>query len=123
MYYRDGMSISLPLVFAAILVCGLISSIQRVTIDVNPRAIMVGNAIRLRCRVPRDEHNRKLEMGVVDYVSSQYDLEGDAAPVTWERLITHMPCDVGPAYCAVQVDDGRWAIERQDLSVNGCEGH
>lgn len=111
------------LLFLAILVAVAFAAVPRVTIDVNPRAVMAGGTIRLRCRVPRDEHNRKLEFGVDGYVSSQYDLEGAEARVTWERLVDHVPCDAGPAYCAVRTDDGRWTQARQDLTIGGCEGH
>lgn len=102
-------------------ICG--ASESRVSISVRPRVIMAGGAFWLTCRVPRDSHNRLLEYGVVDLrPGSQRDLEGDAAQITWKVLVERVPCDVGPAYCAVKTDDGRWERAALPITVAGCEG-
>lgn len=96
---------------------------SRVSISLSPRVVMAGGSFWLTCRVPRDSHNRMLEYGVVDLrPGSQRDLEGDAAQITWKALVERVPCDVGPAYCAVKTDDGRWERAVTAVNVAGCDG-
>lgn len=108
----------------ALLLSGILlaATEPRVTIKVRPQVLMKGSAFWLTCRVPKDEHNRMLEYGVVDYrPGSQRQLEGAQAQITWQVLVERTPCGVGPAYCAVQTDDGRWARAELSLNVAGCD--
>lgn len=115
MPYRRG-----NLVLLALAGLGLLAT-ERVTIDVYPRTVMVGSSFRLTCRVPRDARNRLLEYGVEGYrPGSQRDIDGERARVTWEVAIAEVPCGVGPAYCAVLTDDGRWTRVERALTVAGC---
>jgi hypothetical protein len=94
----------------------------RVSIRLSPPVVMHGTAFWLTCTVPRRADNRLLEYGVVDFQpGSQRDLPGDQAAVTWKTLVEHTPCDVGPAYCAVQTADGKWTRTVRQLNIAGCE--
>jgi hypothetical protein len=109
---------------AALLLSGILlgATDPRVTIKLRPQVVMKGGAFWLTCRVPRNPHNRLLEYGVVDYrPGSQRQLDGDRAQITWQVLVEHLPCDVGPAYCAVQTDDGRWERVQHPIVIAACE--
>lgn len=110
-----------PVALVAAVLAGTVATTPRVTIDVMPRTLLAGGSIRLRCRVPRDAANRRLEFGVEGYRSSQEDLDGENARVFWETIIEHVPCDPGPAYCAVQTNQDKWYRAAADLTVAGCE--
>lgn len=70
-----------------------------VTVSVYPQTVMAGGAVRLRCTVPKDPANRWLDYGLDGYTGSGRQLDGAAAPVTYQVTVDHLPCDVGPAYC------------------------
>lgn len=94
---------------------------SRVSIAIRPSVVMSGGAFWLTCTVPRNPHNRTVEWGVANFrEGSQRDMEGEAAPVTYKVLIEHVPCDAGPAYCAVRTDDARWARAEVGFEVGGC---
>jgi hypothetical protein len=76
------------------------------SITLTPAVLLSGGACWLTCHVPRSTHNRLLEYGIVDYVSSQRDLDGDSR-ITWSAHFEHLPAGVGPAYCAITRDDGK----------------
>ena len=106
----------------ALALLGLAASPERVSIQVNPHVVMAGQAFWLTCHVTRDSHNRMLEYGVVNFrEGSQRQLDGERAQATWKILIEHTPCDIGPAYCALLTDDGRWTQVRMNVAVAGCE--
>lgn len=97
------------------------TSESRVSIKIRPYVVMAGQAFWLTCHVPRDASNRLLEYGVVDYrPGSQRSLDGERAPATFQVLVEHVPCNVGPAYCAVLADTGRWTRVEQRFEVAGC---
>lgn len=95
----------------------------RVKIRVSPIAVMKGGSVNLYCTVPRNAENRLLEYGVLDFrPGSQRDLDGERAAITWGPiLIQHVPCDAGPAYCAVKDMYERWTRVEQKINVAGCE--
>jgi hypothetical protein len=109
---------------ATLLLSGILlaATEPRVSIRVRPQVVMKGQSIWLFCRVPRNADNRLLEYGVADYrPGSQRQLEGAQAPVTWQVLVERIPCEAGPAYCAVRGNDGRWTRAELPLNVAGCE--
>jgi hypothetical protein len=95
----------------------------RVKIRVSPATVMKNGNTNLYCTVPRNAENRLLEYGVTDFrPGSQRDLDGERAAITWGPiLIEHVPCDAGPAYCAVRDQYGRWTRAEQPINVAGCE--
>lgn len=92
-----------------------------VAIHVNPRVLMAGSAFWLTCTVPRDARNRELAYGVVDFRDSRRQLDGDSAPITYQTLIEHVPCAVGPAYCAIRRNDGTGDQAIQDFQIASCD--
>lgn len=105
-----------------LMLLGLTNS-DRLAVRVSPAVIMKGGAFNLFCHVPRDPDNRVVEYGVVGLrPGSQRDLAGDKAPITWGPiLVEHVPCEAGPAYCAVKKNDGTWQRVEVPLHVAACE--
>lgn len=87
-------------------------------IDINPRVLFAGGTVRVRCTVPPSDQNRWLDFGIQDYRVSRDELPG---PVTHEVYIPHVPCDVGPAFCAVTNAAGKTRVVTATLQVAGCE--
>ena len=99
-----------------------ITSHQPVEIRVRPQALLEGSAFWLTCRVEKDDRNRLLDYGVVNYREhSQRQLDGSQAPITFQALIEQVPCDAGPAYCQVHRLDGSIARAIQPITVAGCD--
>lgn len=78
-----------------------------VSIRVTPQTMFGGQSLRLTCRVPRDENNRWLEMGVDGYTSSTHQLDGAASRVTWEQMYHHIPCGTERVFCVLTKAGGR----------------
>lgn len=91
-----------------------------VSIKVLPRVVMAGGAMRITCKVPRRAENRKLAAGIANYTSTERQLDGEESRITWEFLFDHMPCGVGPAFCAVSGTD-RDQLATQPIEIAGCE--
>lgn len=114
--------------FAAVITLSLLvllahlalSDPKPVEIRISPQVLMAGGAFWLTCRVPHNARNRRLDYGVVDLRDSQRQLEGEQAPMTFQTLIEHVPCDVGPAYCAVIRNDGSFSRAIQAFQVADC---
>jgi len=95
---------------------------QRQTLNVYPPGLVVGHGVRVTCRVPRHEANRQVTWGFEDWTTSTRQLDGDAAPITWQMLLNHVPCEPGPAFCIVARADGSRAIRvTQNVVVLGCD--
>lgn len=106
----------------ALLVATLLAEPKGVEIRLEPRSFFADGDVRLTCTVPRHPLNRRLGYGIAEYRHSERDLDGEHAPITYETWIKHVPCGVGPAYCAVARSD--LTIERVVLPLNiaNCEG-
>jgi hypothetical protein len=102
---------------------GMVSDAPPVRIDVRPRILFAGGAIRLTCRVTPHADNRKLHMGFGLWTESYRELEGADAKITWEHTFNKVPCDPGPAYCIVVKNDGRISQSALDVEVKGCDGN
>ena len=89
-----------------------------VDIAIRPRALFAGGAIRVTCRVPRDDRNRGLEMGIGGYTSHFVQLNGSDSAITHEQLFQHIPCNVDTAFCALNSDQ---MIRTATFQVSGCE--
>ena len=115
--------IRIELLFALAL-CGfllLALSGDKLAMRVSPQVVYVGHNLVLTCHVPRDERNRVLDYGIVDYREhSQRQLDGEFAPVTWQFVMERIPCDVGPAYCSVGRNDLTWTTVSETLEIVGC---
>lgn len=96
-------------------------SAAHVSIRVKPQVIFHDTSFWLTCLVPPDSRNRVLDYGVVDFREhSQRQLDGLQSRITWQFLIEHVPCDVGPAYCQVGRSDGSWERAIADIQIAGC---
>lgn len=81
-----------------------------------------GGDVRITCHVPRDPDNRGLEVGIENYRSSFFDMEGADAPITYEVWVKRMPCEAGAAYCFLKSNGAKVnQVVRQRLIVSGCE--
>jgi hypothetical protein len=75
--------------------------VDKIAIVVKPSVLMPGGTLVLTCHVPRDPDNRTLVYGVTGFRENlQRQIDGADAPITWRFEMPHVPCDVGPAYCA-----------------------
>jgi hypothetical protein len=90
-------------------------------IKLSTHTLMRGQSLDITCRVTPDDRNRLLEAGVADYTSSRRDLDGSRAAVTYLFNFTHIPCDSGPAYCAVARNDGTVTRVATEFAVADCE--
>lgn len=90
-------------------------------ISIYPQVLFAGGALRLRCSVPPAPANRWLDFGVQDYRTSGEELDGEKAVVTHETIIDHIPCNVGPAFCAVTDANGKVRTVTAAYEMAGCE--
>lgn len=90
----------------------------QLTIDVYPRVLFAGGTLHLTCRVPPSSGNRYLDFGIQDYRVSRDELDGK---VTHEVWLEKVPCDVGPAFCAVTDAAGKVRVVTAQYTMAGCE--
>lgn len=93
----------------------------RVSVDVSPRVVLANGAVRVTCTVPKNADNRMLEMAIPGYSRSEYQLDGESAPITHARLIQHIPCDVDEVDCRVFTAGGQTFAAVTSLTVAGCD--
>ena len=106
----------------SVLACSLIlNAADRLTINVNPRFVQANGYLRLTCRVPRQAENRQLRYGIVNYMESGRDLEGENAKITWEAPFDHVPCGSSEAYCTVIRNDGTRDRAVMQFLMIGCD--
>lgn len=79
-----------------------------------------GGYIRVVCKVPRNEHNRGLTIGIEGEKNSYWQIDGEASKVTFELGVDHMSCDPGPAFCELKMDSGKTRRVQQAFRVIGC---
>lgn len=91
------------------------------SIRITPQVVMRGAAMRLTCRVDQDPRNRVLEYGIDGYTRTQMDLDGEHSRVTFERIIERIPCDVGPAYCALYRNEGKPILRSINFEIANCD--
>lgn len=98
-------------------------ALSRPVVTVTPSVIFAGGTVRVTCRVPRDARNRSVTLGLDPVTSSAHQLDGEDSRVTWDLLVTHVPCEAERAFCVVtQVNPaGRITLETP-LIVAGCDG-
>jgi hypothetical protein len=87
--------------FAIGIALGVALAIPRFSIHVSPATLLEGGSVRVRCRVPPDEANRRLQIALEGYRYSEVPLAGSGGPITTEVTYDHVPCDVEQASCTV----------------------
>jgi hypothetical protein len=102
----------------------------RVSIHLQPAAILSGSNVRIWCRVPKHEDNRFLLLELVDVSSSTRQLDGAEAPSVHDLLVENVPClgTVDPesghmqmvAGCLLKDNRGKIYEATQILTVAGC---
>lgn len=103
------------------LLIAVLAAASSTTIQVYPRVLQAGGEVRLTCRVPRNAANRKLRAGFDQWTAYERDLEGEDAPVTWDRWFHHVPCAPGDAFCEVTTATGRTTRLVLPVNVIACE--
>lgn len=94
---------------------------ERLTVSTYPRTVIVGQAVNVRCRVPRHPDNRWVDFGIRDYRVTRALIEGEAGPVFHEFMVTHVPCGVEVAFCRTGTSRGQSETAVVPLGVIGCE--
>lgn len=102
--------------------CAVIAAEEPVSIRLSAPFVGPGGEIRVTCRVPRNEHNRKLTLGVENEQQSDRQLDGEAATITHEMWVKHLTCDAGAAFCELTIDSGKVRRVAQRFRVMGCPG-
>ena len=97
-----------------------------ITIRLSRTVYMAGSgaSIAIYCRVEKNENNRKLWWGFVDYTSSERQLEGESAAVNYGPFLYSQPdldCGTATAFCEVGRADGKHFIAKQDVEITGCQ--
>lgn len=92
-----------------------------VTIRLSQPSIMEGGHINVVCRVPRNEHNRGLVLGVYNEQNSYWQMDGEASKITFELRVAHISCAAGAAFCSLTLDNGKTRTVVQPFSVAGCD--
>lgn len=111
----------LPLLTLASALAGVAAGAPaRVAVQVMPRIVMAGGALRVTCRVPRDARNRGLTIGVALYTTHFVQMDGEAAAVTNTWVFDHVPCDVGDTFCRLTDDTEKVYEARLPVTVAGC---
>lgn len=91
------------------------------SIQVSPVVLFEGNAVRVRCRVPLNPQNRRLQIALDDYRYSEVPIDGEHGPVTTEVVYDHVPCEVAEASCTVWGETGAMRRVQTNLTVV-CRG-
>lgn len=106
----------------ALLLSGILlaATEPRVSIRMNPLVLMAGSAARVTCKVPRDERNRGVTIGIADYRSSYVQIDGLDGAITHQVLFEHIPCDAEEAYCDLEDKFHGHTQARQGFQVAGC---
>lgn len=94
---------------------------QPISIRVFPSVVMVGQGVGLTCKVTPHPDNRQLKMGFKLWQASERQLEGEAAPITWNMIFGKVPCEPGEAFCAVIRSGGKVHQVTTGVEVKGCE--
>jgi hypothetical protein len=88
-----------------------------VTIKVSRTVLYPGDSLVVTCSVPRHEDNRKIEGILVDYTSSEHQLNGADSAITHRFEFKKVPEDTDTAACRLTDKYGRQAVDRQTLQV------
>lgn len=104
----------------ALLLATTAAQADSVTVRISPVFVMPNGAARVQCHVPKNPENRKLRWGIELVQSEEVSLDGDAAPVTWERVIQHIPCDPGAAFCEITRVNAHVVRVAMSFQVVGC---
>lgn len=103
------------MVFALWLYLSLLS------IRINPHVLMANQAIRVTCLVEHRASNRRLIMSVEDYRTSEWELEGEAAPGVFTVLYEHVPCGTETVSCTLVEETGKATRAALPIQVSGCD--
>jgi hypothetical protein len=116
---RRGLAAGLVLALAA----GVSASSVTLSSDAYPRVTLKGAGLRVSCVVkPATERKiGRLTIGIEFYTQSRVDLEGepDKDQITTTRTFDRLPCDVGPAFCLLEREDGD-ILSKAEFLVGGC---
>jgi hypothetical protein len=118
MWYTEGVSVkvtTLAFLFA------LVTPTARVSIRVGPHILQAGQGVTVICTVPRHPDNRRITATITGYTSSERQIDGDDAPVTFRFSFVHVPCDVDAAVCVLQDSLGGQATASSQLLITGCD--
>lgn len=91
------------------------------SIRVNPRLLLANQAVRVTCLVQHRAENRRLIMQIEGYRSSEWELEGEAAPGMFEVLYEHVPCGTEAASCTLIESTGKATRAALPIEVHGCQ--
>ena len=97
-------------------------AVNRVSIKVDRATFFAGGNLMVTCTVPRHPDNRKVAAVVVNYTSSERELNGEESPVTHRFEFKKIPCGVPEARCILQDKFGGTAVIAQTLEIAGCDG-
>ena len=89
----------ITIIAAALLLMG---AAEDPMLSVRPSAILVGGAVKVTCRVPRNPWNRSITYGFNEWSTSSHQLDGEGSRITWERVYESIPCNPGVLFCSVK---------------------
>jgi hypothetical protein len=92
-----------------------------VSIRVLPSALLANAPLRITCSVPHRPENRKLVIAVEGYWTSEYELEGEAAPAIFQKIYEHVPCGVNAVSCSLTEVGGKVTRAALPIQVSGCD--
>jgi hypothetical protein len=92
------------------------------SVRVTPAIVRVNGAAWVTCHVPSFVNNRTVEIGIGEYASSTRPMDGDQAPITYQLLFEHLPCESVDAFCLVTRILGRPTMTRTPLTMAFCGG-
>lgn len=105
------------LLFVVLLVA---ADAPRVAVQVYPSVFFKDSTFRVTCKVPRDERNRLVVMGVENLSESRIALDGENARITHEILL-RADCGVGPAFCELHATGERMRRVQAEFVTSGCD--
>jgi hypothetical protein len=92
--------------------------VKPITIRVDKTVLYAGQDITVTCVVPRHEDNRKVEALLLDFTSSEKQLNGDSQDaITNVFTFKKVPADVYQAACQLTDKYGKHANAVQTLQV------
>lgn len=90
---------------------------DHLAISVTPLVLFEGHAVRVRCHVPLNVLNRRLQIALDGYRYSELPINGDEGPVTTEVTYDHVPCEVTMASCTTRAVTGEQRRVEMGLTI------
>lgn len=92
------------------------------SVRVSPASFFSGSSVTVVCHVPRRATNRSIRGALYGYSSSDRQMDGESAPITYRFEFKKVPCGVEQAGCIVTDAYNQQKEAVASVVVAGCDG-